>query len=48
MKQDKETEPITIGEGTDGTEISILNQEKDSRTLSGLKAGTLSDTSTEA
>ncbi|EJF79380.1 hypothetical protein MCQ_00921, partial [Candidatus Bartonella washoeensis Sb944nv] len=48
VKQDKETEPITIGEGTDGNEISILNQEKNSRTISGLKAGTLADTSTEA
>ncbi|EJF79090.1 hypothetical protein MCQ_00922, partial [Candidatus Bartonella washoeensis Sb944nv] len=48
VKQDEATKVITIGVETDGTEISILNQEKASRTLSGLKAGTLSDTSTEA
>ncbi|WP_432783063.1 YadA-like family protein [Bartonella sp. C271] len=39
---------ITIGSKVGGTEISLMNKDDGSRTLSGLKDGTLSDASTEA
>ncbi|CBI76799.1 Surface protein/Bartonella adhesin (fragment) [Bartonella clarridgeiae 73] len=39
---------ITIGAKTGGTEINLLNKESKERTLSGLKDGTISATSTEA
>ncbi|WP_375658501.1 Vomp family autotransporter [Bartonella sp. MR30HLJHH] len=48
VKQEGEDGLITIGKATGGTEISIVNKSGMDRTLSGVKDGTLSQTSTEA
>ncbi|WP_375632544.1 Vomp family autotransporter [Bartonella sp. AA74HLJMH] len=39
---------ITVGKATGGTKISIANKDNQERTLSGIKDGELSQTSTEA
>ncbi|EJF82545.1 hypothetical protein MCW_01655 [Cardidatus Bartonella washoeensis 085-0475] len=39
---------ITIGKETSGIEISVLNQEKFTRTISGLRGGKLTENSNEA
>uniref|UniRef100_UPI0035CFFF8A hypothetical protein n=1 Tax=Bartonella sp. MM55XZML TaxID=3243552 RepID=UPI0035CFFF8A len=39
---------ITIGKAAGGTEVSILNNENATRKLSGVSAGTLSESSTDA
>ncbi|WP_425483880.1 Vomp family autotransporter [Bartonella alsatica] len=44
----KGTGIISIGKGTGGTEISILNKSNRERTISGVKAGAVSENSTEA
>ncbi|WP_455482619.1 YadA-like family protein [Bartonella sp. B35(2025)] len=48
VQQDDKTHLITIGGKKGGTNISIANSDGAARTLSGIKAGTLSATSTEA
>ncbi|CBI76801.1 exported protein of unknown function [Bartonella clarridgeiae 73] len=48
IQQDSETKKIKIGAKAEGAEISFLNKESKERTLSGLKDGTISATSTEA
>ncbi|WP_330168575.1 Vomp family autotransporter [Bartonella grahamii] len=48
VKQENGSGLITIGKATGGTEISIVNKSGMDRTLSGVKDGTLSQTSTEA
>ncbi|UJM32558.1 Vomp family autotransporter [Bartonella henselae] len=48
VKQDGEDGLITVGKATGGTSISIANKNSDDRTLSGVKDGNLSKTSTEA
>ncbi|WP_254492770.1 Vomp family autotransporter [Bartonella sp. B1099] len=40
VKQEKATDPITIGKATDGIEINIANKDKEDRTLSGVKTAT--------
>ncbi|EJF85020.1 Vomp family autotransporter [Candidatus Bartonella washoeensis] len=39
---------ITVGKATGGTEIRIVNKDNEERTLSGVKKGALSKTSTDA
>ncbi|WP_375696025.1 hypothetical protein, partial [Bartonella sp. AC67GZZY] len=39
---------ITVGKATGGTEISLVNKDNQERTLSGVKDGELSQTSTQA
>ncbi|EJF83318.1 Vomp family autotransporter [Bartonella rattimassiliensis] len=48
VKQEREDGLITIGKATGGTEISIVNKDAMERTLSGVKDGKLSQTSTDA
>ncbi|WP_273787438.1 Vomp family autotransporter [Bartonella grahamii] len=48
VKQENGSGLITIGKATGGTEISIVNKSGMDRTLSGVKDGKLSQTSTEA
>ncbi|WP_375609656.1 MULTISPECIES: hypothetical protein, partial [unclassified Bartonella] len=48
VKQEGEDGLITVGKATGGTEISLVNKDKQERTLSGVKDGELSQTSTEA
>ncbi|WP_375648773.1 Vomp family autotransporter [Bartonella sp. MU70NMGDW] len=48
VKQENGSGLITIGKGTGGTEISIVNKSGMDRTLSGVEDGELSQTSTEA
>ncbi len=47
-ESEDESGRITIGENTGGTEVNLTNQDGEGRTLSGLKDGELSDSSTEA
>ncbi|WP_375638801.1 Vomp family autotransporter [Bartonella sp. MF74HXZ] len=48
VKQEGEDGLITVGKETGGTEISLVNKDKQERTLSGVKDGELSQTSTQA
>nr|WP_275065424.1 Vomp family autotransporter [Bartonella sp. AU15XJBT] len=48
VKQNEETHVISIGGEKSGTEVTLANTDGVSRSLSGVKAGTLSATSTEA
>ncbi|WP_051410878.1 Vomp family autotransporter, partial [Bartonella elizabethae] len=48
VKQDEESKVIKIGAEKEGTEITIANSDGAVRSLSGVKAGTLSADSTEA
>ncbi|WP_375679418.1 MULTISPECIES: Vomp family autotransporter [unclassified Bartonella] len=48
VKQEGEDGLITVGKATGGTEISLVNKDKQERTLSGVKDGELSQTSTQA
>ncbi|WP_336288572.1 hypothetical protein, partial [Bartonella sp. CB60] len=48
VKQDSFTKPITIGGNVGGTEIIIANSDGASRIISGVKAGNISEGSTEA
>nr|WP_246257414.1 hypothetical protein [Bartonella gabonensis] len=48
VKQDAETQHITIGKDTGGDKIDIANNKNDKCTLTGIKAGTLSEDSNEA
>ncbi len=48
VKQEGNDGIITIGKATGGTKISIANKNNEDRTLSGVKDGELSQTSTEA
>ncbi len=48
VKQDDQTKAINIGGETDGTEISVANNSGVLRSISGVKSGLLSETSTEA
>ncbi|WP_455466257.1 Vomp family autotransporter [Bartonella sp. B39] len=48
VKQNTETKHITIGAEAEGDKIDITNKDKENRTLTGIKAGALSATSTEA
>ncbi|WP_246046887.1 Vomp family autotransporter [Bartonella mastomydis] len=48
VKQDEKTKRITIGGEKDGSEISIANSANGVRSLSGVKAGLLTEESTEA
>ncbi|WP_332059660.1 hypothetical protein, partial [Bartonella sp. CB74] len=48
IKQGSSTKPITIGGNTGGTEIIIANSDGASRIVSGVKAGSISEGSTEA
>ncbi|UNF38915.1 Vomp family autotransporter [Bartonella krasnovii] len=48
VKQDEESKVIKIGAEKEGTEITIANSDGAERSLSGVKAGTLSADSTEA
>ncbi|EJF97343.1 Vomp family autotransporter [Bartonella taylorii] len=48
VKQDGNDGIITIGKATGGTKISIANKDNQERTLSGVKDGMISQTSTEA
>ncbi|WP_455466258.1 Vomp family autotransporter [Bartonella sp. B39] len=48
VKKDKETNFITIGKEVDGDKIDIINKDKENRTLTGVKDGTLSASSTDA
>ncbi len=48
VKQDGEDGLITVGKETGGTKISIVNKSGEERTLSGVKDGMISQTSTEA
>ncbi|WP_273783191.1 Vomp family autotransporter [Bartonella sp. AU15XJBT] len=48
VKQEGEDGLITVGKETGGTEISIVNKDGEERTLSGVKDGMISQTSTEA
>ncbi|WP_019220753.1 Vomp family autotransporter [Bartonella senegalensis] len=48
VKQDADTKVIKIGAEKDGTEITIANSDGAVRSLSGVKAATLSTESTEA
>ncbi|AQX24973.1 YadA-like family protein [Bartonella sp. Coyote22sub2] len=47
-KSEDESGRITIGANTGGTEVNLTNKDGEGRTLSGLKDGTLSASSTEA
>nr|CBI81275.1 hypothetical protein B11C_150103 [Bartonella sp. 1-1C] len=47
-KSEDESGRITIGANTGGTEVNLTNKDGENRTLSGLKDGTLSASSTEA
>ncbi|AQX20940.1 Head domain of trimeric autotransporter adhesin [Bartonella sp. CDC_skunk] len=47
-ESEDESGRITIGSKVGGTEINLTNQDGEGRTLSGLKDGKLSDSSTEA
>ncbi|WP_375653340.1 Vomp family autotransporter [Bartonella sp. OD88NMGDW] len=48
VKQEGEDGLITVGKATGGTEISLVNKDNQERTLSGVKDGELSQTSTQA
>ncbi|SPU27933.1 Uncharacterised protein [Candidatus Bartonella washoeensis] len=48
VKQDEATKVIKVGSAKDGDHITLANSQGEARTLSGVKAGTLSETSTEA
>uniref|UniRef100_UPI0035D0F57F Vomp family autotransporter n=1 Tax=Bartonella sp. AP4SXKL TaxID=3243496 RepID=UPI0035D0F57F len=48
VKQDDATKVIKIGDEKEGSAITISNMNGDARSLSGVKAGTLSEGSTEA
>uniref|UniRef100_UPI001ABA5E42 hypothetical protein n=1 Tax=Bartonella raoultii TaxID=1457020 RepID=UPI001ABA5E42 len=48
VKQDSNTKHITIGKETGGDKIDISNNEDEKRTLTGIKAGDLSEGSHEA
>ncbi|MCL6229981.1 hypothetical protein M4Z11_05130, partial [Bartonella sp. G70] len=48
IEQEDSNSRITIGAKIGGTEITLANKDGEGRTLSGLKEGTLSDSSTEA
>ncbi|WP_375695272.1 hypothetical protein, partial [Bartonella sp. AC90GZZY] len=48
VKQEGEDGLITVGKATGGAKISIANKDNQERTLSGVKDGELSQTSTEA
>ncbi|WP_305883487.1 Vomp family autotransporter [Bartonella sp. B1098] len=48
VQQDKATQHITIGRDTDGDKIDIANKNKEKRTLTGIKAAVLLETSNEA
>ncbi|WP_273759908.1 Vomp family autotransporter [Bartonella sp. ML70XJBT.G] len=48
VKQDGEDNLITVGKATGGTKISIVNKDNQERTLSGVRKGELSQTSTDA
>ncbi|WP_208440737.1 Vomp family autotransporter [Bartonella raoultii] len=48
VQQDGETQHITIGKETEGDKIDIANNENEKRTLTGIKAGVLSEDSNEA
>ncbi|SPU28089.1 WXG100 family type VII secretion target [Candidatus Bartonella washoeensis] len=48
VKQDEATKVIKIGGEKDGTEITVANSNGDARSISGVKAATLSEGSTEA
>ncbi len=48
VKQDDATKVIKIGDEKEGSAITISNMNGDTRSLSGVKAGTLSEGSTEA
>ncbi|AQX20942.1 Head domain of trimeric autotransporter adhesin [Bartonella sp. CDC_skunk] len=47
-ESEDESSRITIGANTGGTEVNLTNKDGEGRTLSGLKDGELSDSSTEA
>ncbi|AQX30243.1 Vomp family autotransporter [Bartonella schoenbuchensis] len=48
VAQDKESKVITIGGKAEGDEISILNKDGGSRTLTGLSEGSVTEGSTDA
>ncbi|OPB29118.1 Coiled stalk of trimeric autotransporter adhesin [Bartonella sp. WD12.1] len=48
VAQEKGTNVITIGKEVEGDKISIVNKSKETRTLTGLKNGDLSEKSTDA
>ncbi|MGF7158384.1 autotransporter adhesin, partial [Bartonella heixiaziensis] len=48
VKQDAETKVIQIGGEKEGTAITVANSKGDARSISGVKAGNLSEGSTEA
>ncbi|MCZ2159196.1 hypothetical protein NPX99_08055, partial [Bartonella sp. 220] len=48
VKQDANTKHITIGKGAGGDKIDIANSDKEKRTLTGLKNGDISASSTDA
>ncbi|WP_212111016.1 Vomp family autotransporter [Bartonella queenslandensis] len=48
VKQDTQTQHITIGKDTSGDKIDIANNEDEKRTLTGIKAGALLENSNEA
>ncbi|WP_375614304.1 Vomp family autotransporter [Bartonella sp. AC535YNZD] len=48
VKQEGEDGLITVGKATGGTEISLVNKDKQERTLSGIKDGEISQASKEA
>ncbi|WP_273760742.1 hypothetical protein, partial [Bartonella sp. ML70XJBT.G] len=48
VKQDANTRHITIGKKTDGDKIDITNNKSEQRTLTGIKAGDISENSKEA
>ncbi|CBI76802.1 putative BrpB [Bartonella clarridgeiae 73] len=48
VKQDDTTNVITIGKETDGNEINIINSASQSRKISGISGGAVTEESTEA
>ncbi|MBB4076029.1 autotransporter adhesin, partial [Bartonella fuyuanensis] len=48
VKQNAETQHITIGKEVGGDKMDIANNKNEKRTLTGIKAGTLSEASNEA
>ncbi|WP_180753536.1 Vomp family autotransporter, partial [Bartonella tribocorum] len=48
VKQDEETKVIKIGAEKEGTEVTVSNSHGDTRSITGVKAATVSETSTEA
>ncbi|UNF37220.1 hypothetical protein MNL11_00195 [Bartonella krasnovii] len=48
VKQDKKTHVISVGGEKSGTEVTFSNTDGASRTLTGVKAGGLTETSTDA